>query len=79
MFKKLKVETIDSFIGRPFFYADKETGTGWKSKVDSIHRDVIHDSYTLELSCGTLVKMDRLELLKFRYEPTLTNVKESNV
>lgn len=75
---KLKLETVNSFIGRPFFYADKETGIGWESKVDVITRDSNSDSYTIELSCGTIVNMGRLELLNFRHVSKLTNLKGTN-
>ena len=75
MFKRLKVETINSFIGRPFFYADEETGVGWESRIDEIRRDIYSDEYTIELSCGTLVKMGRLELLKYKHNHELTNLK----
>lgn len=74
MFKKLKTETINSFIGRPFFYVDKEVGIGWESRIDSMQVNQFSDSYTLELSCGTLIKLDRLKLLEFRNSAKLTNM-----
>lgn len=73
MFKRLKLTTIESYIGRPFFYADSETGIGWESTVDGLMADELSDSYKIELSCGTVVKMSRRDLLKFRESPTLTN------
>lgn len=73
---RLKTSTVDSFIGRNFFYGDKETGIGWESKIDSLYPQMETDSYAIELSCGTIVKMSRLELLAFRNSHTVSNYKE---
>jgi len=76
MFKKLKATTVNSFIGKSFFYADNQTGIGWTSKIDSISSNPLSDSYTLELSCGTLVKMNRLDLYKCKELSELTNLEK---
>lgn len=73
---KLKSSTIDRLIGMPFFYADEETGIGWTSKIDSIERNYLSDSYTVELSCGTLVEMDRIELANAKNLSELTNLRK---
>lgn len=67
---------LDSLLGRRFFYADKETGVGWESKIDEVQRNFMSNSYTLELSCGTIVKIDHSFLYKQRNNPYFTNLKE---
>lgn len=76
MFKRLKASTIDSLLGKKFFYADIESGVGWESTVDEMFANADQDGYTLELSCGTRVVMSRLDLVRQSAMQGLTNLKE---
>jgi hypothetical protein len=69
---------VNTLIGRPFFYADEETGIGWESKIDNIWIKENHFGYILELSCGTRVDIDGIELMKDNYRAFTTNLKEDN-
>lgn len=73
----LSFNSVEYFIGQPFFYADYESGTGWESKIDHIFRSAQHNAYILELSCGTRVTIEynyKSDNKAFR-----TNLKETNV
>lgn len=66
------------FIGRPFFYADEETGVGWESKIDQIFMNERDAGYIIELSCGTRVQISGLDVAKNNYKAFTTNLKETN-
>lgn len=66
----------ESLVGRTFFYADKETGVGWESKIDIVQRNFLDAGYTLELSCGTIVKIDHPFLYSQRHNGFFTNLKD---
>jgi len=67
---------MNSVIGKPFFYADEETGIGWESKIDNIWVKQDHFGYILELSCGTRVEISGLEISRNNYKAFTTNLKD---
>ena len=67
---------VESLLGKPFFYADEETGVGWESKIDEVQRNWLDAGYTLELSCGTIVKIDHRFLYSQRNNRFFTNLKD---
>lgn len=70
---------VNSFIGRPFFFADEETGIGWESKIDMVFMNENHAGYTIELSCGTRVEISKLDITRDNYKAFRTNLKEQHV
>ncbi len=52
------------YVGRPYFYNDKEVGIGWESKIDDIVENEFSASFTIRLSCGTDLVIKHTDLMK---------------
>lgn len=72
------ISAIDSMIGQRFFYADEETGIGWESRIDEVTRSWDTDAVRLYLSCGTIVNISGVEVIRGNYRAFVTNLKEEN-
>lgn len=66
---------LDRFIGQKFFYADYETGIGWESRIDEVFMNYDTSGITIELSCGTRVKVSYKDYM-FNKKAFYTNLKE---
>lgn len=66
----------ESLLGKRFFYNDEEVGIGWESTIDTVSRNWLDAGYTLELSCGTIVKIDHRFLYSQRHDAYFTNLRK---
>jgi hypothetical protein len=65
-----------SFIGKPFFYYDEETGLGWESTIDQIISHEAHAGLTIALSCGTTLDINHHDLYTKGNKCLRTNLPE---